>query len=91
MVAEFHLAIVERTVNGRSAGWLRRARQRNMPFSREQARCGVQPNPTRARQIHLAPSVQVGKVHIGAAGAVDRLHIGLELNQVARHKARGQP
>jgi len=89
VVAEFHLAIVESSVNGRSARWLGRASQRNMPFACEQARCRVQPNPTRARQVHLAPSVQVGKVHFGPTGAINRLDIGLELNQVARYKACG--
>ena len=34
--------------------------------------------------------VQVGEIKLGAAGAVERLYVGLELDQVARHKTRGQ-
>jgi hypothetical protein len=35
--------------------------------------------------------VQVGEVDLGAAGAVQRLDVGLQLDQVARHEARRQP
>ena len=34
--------------------------------------------------------MQVSEVHLGAAGAVERLHIGGELNQIARRKTRRQ-
>ena len=61
-----------------------------MALARQQAAGSVQANPTCAGQIHLAPSVQVGEVDFGAAGAVERFHIGFELNQVAGHKARCQ-
>ena len=62
-----------------------------MALTGQQARGRVQANPARAGQIHLAPGVQVGEIDLGAAGAVERLDVGRELNQVARHKARRQP
>ena len=65
------------------------AAQRNVAFACQQARGGVEPHPARARQIHLAPGVQVGEVHFGAARAVERFHIGGQLNQIARDKAGG--
>mmetsp|Transcript_20387 Transcript_20387/g.78151 ORF Transcript_20387/g.78151 Transcript_20387/m.78151 type:complete len:242 (+) Transcript_20387:940-1665(+) len=34
--------------------------------------------------------MQVGEVHLGAAGPVQRLLVGRELNEVARHEARRQ-
>ena len=62
----------------------------NVAFAGHQAGGGVQADPAGAGQVHLAPGVQVGEVDFGAAGAVQGLHVGLELNQVARHEARGQ-
>ena len=70
---------------------MRRARQRNVAFSGQQARGGIQPNPAGTRQIDFAPGVQIREIDFGAAGAVERLHVGLELNQVARYKTGCQP
>lgn len=60
-------------------GW-RRAGQRNMAFTGQQARGGVQPNPAGAGQVHLAPGVQIGEIDLGAAGAIERFLVGLELD-----------
>ncbi|OIQ66126.1 hypothetical protein GALL_523080 [mine drainage metagenome] len=60
-----------------------------MPLAAEQARGCVQSDPAGARQIHLGPGVQVGEVGGRAFRTLQRLHVGDELDQVARHEARG--
>ncbi|MCY1528932.1 hypothetical protein D9M68_640550 [compost metagenome] len=62
-----------------------------MALPGEQAGSGVQADPAGARQVDLAPGVQVGEVHLGAAGAVEGLLVGGELDQVAGDEARRQP
>ncbi len=85
-VAEFGFARLDQPADRRGGGRLRAARQRNVPFACEQPGRGVQSDPARARQIHLAPGVQIGEIDVGAGRPVQRLDISLELNQVARHK-----
>jgi len=58
-VAELHLALVHPARNRGRTGGIRRAGQRNVPLTSEQAAGRIQPNPARAGQIHLAPGVQV--------------------------------
>ena len=69
---------------------MRRRRQRNVALAAQQARGRIEPDPAGARQIDFGPGVQVGEVLVGAGGPVERLEIGLELNEVARHETRGQ-
>ncbi len=59
-----------------------------MSFASEQTGSGIQPDPARAWQIDLAPGVQVGEIDIRTRRPVERLDIGLELNEVARHEPR---
>ena len=68
----------------------RRARQRNMAFAGEQAGGRIEPDPAGAGQVDLGPGVQVGEVRFRARRAVERLHVGGELDQVAGNEARGQ-
>ena len=89
-VREVDLALVDRAAHRRRARRLRRAGQRDVALAGQQARRGIEPDPARARQVDLAPGVQVGEVDLAAAGPVERLHVGLELDQVARHEARRQ-
>ncbi len=48
----------------------------------------IQPAPGR---IDLRPGVQVGEVALRSGGAVERLHVGGELDQIARREARREP
>ena len=91
VVAEGHFALVHAAFHGGCTRRLRRASQRNMTFTGHQARGGVKANPACAGQVNLAPCVQIGEVHLGAAGAIERFHIGFELNQVTRDKSCSQP
>ena len=67
-----------------------RGRERDMPLGGQQARGGVEPDPAGAGDVDLRPGVQVGEIRLRTRGAVHRLHIRGELDQVARHEARGQ-
>ena len=62
-----------------------------MPFTRQQPAGGVQPDPTAARHIHFGPGVQIGEIDLRAAGAIERLDIRSQLNEIARHKPRSHP
>ena len=75
VVAELHLALVHGAFHRRGTRGLRRAGQRDVAFTGEQAGGGVQADPAGAGQEHLAPGVQVGEVLLGAVGAVDRFHV----------------
>ena len=90
LVAELDLALVHAAFDRCGARRLRGAGQRNMAFTGEQAGGRVQPDPAGAGQEDLAPGVQVGEVLFRAAGAVEGLHVGRELDQVARDEARRQ-
>ena len=62
-----------------------------MALAREQARGRIEPDPARAREINLRPGVQIGEIVLRARRPVERFHIRLELDQVARHEARREP
>ncbi len=69
---------------------MRRRGERNVPLAAEQAGGGVEPDPARAGDVDLGPGVQVGEVVVRAGGAVQRLQVVLELDQVARDEAGGE-
>ena len=69
---------------------MRRGGQRDMAFAGHQSRGRVEADPAGARQVDLAPGMEVGEVVIGARGAIQRLEIRFQLDQVARDKARGK-
>ena len=90
LVFEGHLGLVGEAADGRRRGRQRRTGQRNVPFAGEHARGGVEADPAGAGDIHLGPGMQVGKVHRGAAGSIQRLLVGSQLDQVTRNKTRCQ-
>ena len=78
---------------GRSGAALARlgvAGQRDVTLAGEQPRGRIEPDPARAGQVHFGPGVQVGEVCRRSRRPVERLHVGLELDQVARHEPRRQ-
>ena len=80
---------------GKAGDWrritiMRRCCQRHMAFAGQQARGGVKANPASAGQIDFRPGMQIGEIVVGASRAIQRYNIGLELDQIARDKARGQ-
>ena len=67
LVREHGFAFVERAGDRRGAERIRRRRKRDVSLAGEQSRCWIQPDPSRARQVHLGPRMQVGEVGGGAA------------------------
>ena len=76
--------------DGRGIAIMRRRSQRHMALAGQQARSRIEADPAGARQIDLAPGVQVGEVVVGAGGAIERDEVGLELDQIAGDEARGE-
>ena len=91
LVEELDLARFDAARDRRGARRLRRARQRDVPFAGEQSRRRIEADPAGARQVHLAPGVEIREVAVGARGSVERLHVRRQLDQVAGHEARGEP
>ncbi len=61
------------------------------PSPVEQAGGGVESDPARAGQIDFGPGVEIGEVGFGSGrAAIDRLHVGGQLDQVAGDEARGE-
>ncbi len=87
---EIALALVHAAADWRGAARVGRAGERNVAFAREQAGSRIEADPAAAGQIHLAPRVKIGEILFRAARSVERLHVGLELDQVAADKARRQ-
>ena len=88
LVAERHLAFVDRAGHRRGALRIGRGRERDVALAGQEPRRRVEPNPAGAGQVDLGPRVQVGEVRVRSARAVERLHVGLELNEVAGDEAR---
>ncbi len=66
---------------------MRRRGERDMPLAGEQTGGRIEPDPAGPRNEHLGPGVQVRAV-ILRSGAVR--HVGLQLDEISRHEARGQ-
>lgn len=87
---EIHLGIARHAGDGGGVAVMRGRGQRNVALARQKPRGGVEPDPARPRQIDLGPGMQVGEIVIRARRPVQRLEIGLELDQVARDEAGGE-
>ena len=85
------LALTGSADNGRRRRRHSGARQRNMALSSEQTGRRIKADPTGTGNEHFGPGMQIGEVVSRARRAVKRLDVRLELNQIARRKARGQP
>ena len=70
---------------------VRRGRQRQVALAAQQARGGVEADPAGAGHIDLGPGVQVGEVGLRPQRALDRVDVGLELDQVAGDEPRREP
>ena len=77
-------------LDGRGAAGVRGRRQRDVPLAGEERGGGVHADPARTGDEHLGPGVQVGEVLGRAAGAVEALLVGGELDEVAGDEAGGQ-
>ena len=90
--AELDLARLQDPVDRGGGLRGRRRGERDMPLAREQARCGVHPDPARAGDEGFRPGVQIGEIGLRPRGAaIDRLFIRRQLDEVARHETRRDP
>ncbi len=88
---ECHLSRVVRAADGRGTRRLRGRGERNVTFAGEQAGRGVEPDPAGTGDVNFCPGVQVGEVGFGASSAaIERLHVGTQLNEIARDEARSK-
>ena len=61
-----------------------------MPFTCQEPGRRIEADPPGARQVDLAPGVEIREVALGAHGSVDRLEIRHELDQVPGNESRRQ-
>ena len=85
---EVDLRIADHAGDGRGRAVVRRCRQRQVALAAEQAGGRVHADPARAGDVDLGPGMQVGEVVVGPRGAVQRLQVVLQLDQVAGHEPR---
>ena len=88
---ELDLAGIGEADDRRGIAGIGGAGERQVAFAGEQPRRRVEPDPAGAGQEDLGPGVQVGEVVVGAGRSVERLHVGDELDQVARGEPRREP
>ena len=87
---ELDLGLLDCAFDRRGARWLGRAGEGNVAFAGQQAGRRIEADPPGARQIDLAPGVEVGEIVRRTFRPVERLLVGDELDQVARGEARGE-
>ncbi len=89
-VREVDAARIGESDHRRGIARIRRAGERQMTFAREETGRRVEPDPSRTGQVDLGPGMEVGEIVVGARGAVERLHVGDELDQITGGEARGE-
>ena len=62
--------------------------ERDVAFAGEQAGRRIETDPAGARQVDFGPGVEVREVFFRTRRPVERFHVRLELDQVARNKSR---
>ncbi len=86
---EPRLADIRVADDRRRVAGIGRARERQVALAGQQARRGIEADPSGAGNERLGPCVEVGEVAVRARRAVERLHVGDELDQVPGREARG--
>ena len=85
---ERDLALLRLAGNRRGRDGIGARRQRDMTLARKEAGGRLKSDPSRTGQIHFGPGVQVGEVGARTRRTFQRLHVGRELDEVARYKPR---
>lgn len=89
-VFEFDFAGANEAGDGGGGGGLWSGGEGDVAFAGEEAGGGVETDPACTGEIDFRPGVEVGEVGFRAGGAVERLFVGLELDEVARDEAGGE-
>ena len=87
---EGDFALVGGAGNGGGGGGFGGAGEGDVAFAGEQAGGRVEADPAGAGEVDFGPGVEVGEVAFRAGGAVERLDVGGQLDQVARDEAGGE-
>ena len=90
LVMKINLAGIDRAADGRGGRGVGRRGQRNMTLAGEEPGGRIETNPSGAGKIDLRPRMEIGEVGRRSFGALQRFHVGLELDQIAGDEARGQ-
>ena len=90
MEAELDLGRLDHAGDRRGVDVMGRGGERHMPFAGHEPRGRIEADPAGAGQIDLGPGMQIGEILLRPRGAVQRLHIGRELDQIAGDEARGE-
>src|SRR6516164_6098409 len=80
---EFHLGWLDRSSDRHRRTMVRRCRQRQMAFATEHAGGRIEPDPASAGQVNFSPRMQVDAILLDTFRTIERLHVGLELDEVA--------
>ena len=86
-MTELRLRSGEHTADRRGAAWIRCACERDMPFAGQQSRGGIQSNPAGSGEVHFGPRMQIRKIGAGPSRPLQRLYVGLQLNQITGNKS----
>ena len=89
-VLELDLGLLDGPLDRGCARRLGRAGERDVALAGQEARGRVEPDPAGARQVDLAPGMEIGEIVRRPVGALERLFVGHELDQVARRESRGE-
>ena len=85
---EFDLGFFHHAGDRRGGDRVRAGGERDMPLSAQQAGGRVEADPTGARQIDFGPGMQVGEIGFGTSRAIQRFHVGGQLDQIAGDETR---
>jgi hypothetical protein len=77
--------------HGRGGSGLGGRGERQVALAREEPGRRIEAHPSGAGQVRLRPRVEIGEVGRGARRTVERLLVGTELDQVARHEPGRDP
>ncbi len=85
---EGHFAVFERAADRRGMSRIGSTGEGDMTLACEQTRGRIEPHPSGAGQVDLAPGVQVGEILLGAGGTVERFLVRLQLDEITRGEPR---
>ena len=90
VMGEFGFARVDAAGHRGGGSRLGGTGQRDVALAGKQAGGRIEADPAGTGQVDFGPGMQVGEIGLRAGGAVERLDVGRQLDQVAGHETRRQ-
>ena len=90
IVRERDLTWFNKTADRGSRAKVRRRGDREVALPAQKSGRRVEPDPARAGQVDLGPSMQVAEVELSTGGAFERFYVRPELDEIAGHEAGWQ-